>query len=121
MEDEYSPFLSEELYCTDLGYWILNRVRAGNPDTSTYEKISDELARQWLLDNEYPEEAKRRFDRSKGGRPSKGDKVEARVPAKTLSRIDDMAAAAGVDRPEMIRRLLVVAVGMERALAAALD
>ncbi|MFJ9380214.1 hypothetical protein [Streptomyces sp. NPDC101455] len=105
--------LAEELYCSDLGYWLLDR---GQSDGS-YVAISDEEARQWLIDNEYPEEAKRRFERPKGGRPSKGEKVEVRIPAWTLRRIDEIAARNDLDQLETIRRLLVMAVRTERSIA----
>lgn len=105
--------LTEELYCDDLGFWYLDHGQT----PAAYVKVSDDDARQWLLDNHYPEEAKRRFDRPTGGRPSEGEKVEVQIPAWTLRRIDEIAERNGLDQPEMIRRLLEMAVRIEGSIA----
>jgi hypothetical protein len=103
----------EDLYTDDLGFWYLDRGTTGN----VYEKIFDTLARQWLIDNGYPQEAKRRFDRPEGCRPSRGEKVEVWIPDWTRRRIDDMAERNELDPQEMIRRLLEMAVRAEGAIA----
>ena len=40
------------------------------------------------------------------GRPSTGVKIQVRIPAEGLARIDRQAEAEGVTRAEMIRRML---------------
>jgi hypothetical protein len=54
----YNPkmsYLPEELYRTDLGFWILNRIEIsdGGAEMSTYTSLPDEVAREWLVRNEY--------------------------------------------------------------------
>ncbi|MGW2207587.1 ribbon-helix-helix domain-containing protein [Streptomyces sp. NPDC001774] len=48
-------------------------------------------------------------ERNLGGRPVVGPKVEFRLPAALLARVDERAEREGVNRSEMFRRLLTEA------------
>lgn len=103
----------DELFRTDLGYWILNRIDA-SANTTTFKTITNAEAKLWLNANGHLEAAARYFDRPKGGRPSKGQKVEVRVPSKDLTYIDGLCETWDMDRPEGIRRLLGLAIAHQK-------
>lgn len=97
----------EELFLTDDGWWILNRVvDTGDPVRSTYELIQPDEARAWLTENNHPEAVKRYFERPKGGRPSIGDRLITTVPARMHNQIAVLSEMYAEDTPDTVRRLL---------------
>lgn len=110
--------MSEELYFTSDGDWILNRV-TGGASASTYETITTDQAREWLNDNYYPEAATT-YCRTGPGRPRKGSKVEVRIPQSDLTYIEYLAAMANEDRTEVIRVLLEGAIAQHRVLSSSI-
>ncbi|WP_405749494.1 hypothetical protein OG232_04780 [Streptomyces sp. NBC_01411] len=120
----------EDVYRTEDGSWVKNRVvftnkiaikgriLLGKPDVSIYTAMTEEDARTWLTDNDYAEAVKRHFERPKGGRPSIGEKLITRVPARMHNEISDLAEMYDEDMPETVRRLLSEALGHRRIIGA---
>lgn len=109
--------MGEELFLSGAA-WILNRVTAGNPDRSTYELIEADEAREWLEENHHPEAVKRYFKNAKGGRPSIGERLVTRVPARTHNRIAALSELYAEDMPDTVRRLLDEALSHRETIGA---
>lgn len=98
---------TEELFLTDDGWWILNRViDTGDPIQSTYALIDADLARKWLIENGHPEAVKRYFERPKGGRPPIGERLNTSVPARMYNQIAALSEMYAEDLNDTVRRLL---------------
>lgn len=107
-----------QLYRTAGGRWVENVDRTpefNGPDIWRF--LTDEQAREWMLKSggQEAEEALTRWfpetpDESGpnlGGRPVVGPKAEVRFDPDVLAKVDARAAAEGVKRAEMLRRLVV--------------
>lgn len=110
--------LPEELYLTEDGLWILNRFVVANPDRSTYIWMPDQEAHAWLKDNNYPEVAKKYFERPKGGRPAIGDRLITTAPARMRNQIAALSEMYAEDMPDTVRRLLREALAHREAIGA---
>jgi hypothetical protein len=108
----------EDLYLTDKGHWIKNRVVLIAPDTSVYVLITDDEAHAWLKEHDYPEAAKRYFERPRGGRPRIGEKLITTVPARVHNEIADLAEMYAEDMPDTVRRLIDEALAHRAAIGA---
>lgn len=103
----------ELLYRTAKGRWVLNRWSNRQGSTETYEFLTDEDARQWLIKNNSDDEVATYFSAldeesgpNLGGRPEIGPAIQIRLPADRIVAVDKVAADQGVSRAEMIRRLV---------------
>ena len=104
----------EGLYRTKKGRWVLNRWSQWQGVEETYEFISDDRAREWLLKCERDEAVEQYFgeleEESGPGRPEIGKPLNVRLGDDLQARVD-AAALPGEKRAATIRRLL------EKALA----
>ncbi len=107
-----SQWIDEYLYRTKGGRWVrnLDSTRYCNgPDT--YEFLTDEQAKDWLLRSGNHDEAVERFfgeiEEERGpGRPEIGGRVTLALGPDLLAAVDALAAQAGVKRAEIIRQML---------------
>jgi hypothetical protein len=103
-------FTHQALHRTAGGRWVLNRWSQWQGSPDTYEFITDEQAREWLLINEDDEIIEKylgEVEEERGpGRPEIGPAVNMRFPQDMLDRIDAAAKADGISRAEKIRRLV---------------
>ncbi|MFE0472385.1 hypothetical protein ACFW2V_12295 [Streptomyces sp. NPDC058947] len=113
-EDSYA--LPEELYLTEDGSWILNQFVVANPDRSTYTLVSDQEAHTWLKENDYPEAAKKYFERPKGGRPQIGERLITTAPARMHNQIAALSEMYAEDMSNTVRRLLREALAHREAI-----
>jgi len=102
----------ETLYRTPSDRWVL-RHKSGYGDTpATYEYLTGDAAKEWLLKTESNDDAVRRFfgeieDESGpnlGGRPEVGPAFSVKFPPDLLAKVDEAARADGVSRAEWLRR-----------------
>jgi hypothetical protein len=102
----------QTLYRTKRGQYVLRRESAWQTEQTTYEFVSDEDARDWLLRNESDEEVERWFgeiEEEKGpGRPEIGPAIRVRLGEELTARVD-AARVDGESRAAAIRRLLTAA------------
>lgn len=104
---------SQCLYRTAGGRWVCHHDghREFNGPVY-YEFITDEQAREWLIENGDDEAVTQYFgelpEESGPGRPEIGGKVLLRL-GEMLPRVDEWAAAKDVSRAEAVRRLLSAA------------
>lgn len=111
-----SQWVDEYLYRTKGGRWVRNHDATrycNGPDT--YEFLTDEQARDWLLRSGNHDDAVGRFfgevEEEKGpGRPGIGGAVHVRLGDGNLSRVDAWAGAEGISRAEWVRRAVEDAV-----------
>jgi hypothetical protein len=106
-----SQWVDEYLYRTKGGRWVRNhdatRCMSG-PDT--YEFLTDEQAKDWLLRSGNHDDAVERFfgeieDEKGPGRPEIGTPVNVRL-GDLLGPVDAYAADCGIKRAEAVRRLV---------------
>jgi hypothetical protein len=115
-----SQWVDEYLYRTKGGRWVRNRdARRYMNGPDTYEFITDEQARDWLLRSEANDEAAERFfgpveDERGPGRPEIGGAVHVRFGEELLAMVDAYAAGRSISRAEAIRRLTQDAVTRAR-------
>lgn len=107
------------LYRSKSGRWILNTWSDWSGTPETYQFVTDEVAKDWLLRNNGDDSVEEFFGEIEeesgpdlGGRPSEGKKIEVRIPDDTLALIEDRAKAEGTTRSEMIRRLVTAGLGL---------
>lgn len=105
-----SQWHHEELYRTTKGRWVLGKYSNYQGTLPSYEFVSDERAREWLIHNHHDSAVKEHFgevEEERGpGRPEIGPAVNMRFPQELLDRIDAAAKTDGVSRAEKIRRLV---------------
>jgi hypothetical protein len=111
-----SQWVDEYLYRTSGDRWVRNHDATrycNGPDT--YEFLTDEQAKDWLLRSGNHDDVIERFfgevEEEKGpGRPGIGGPVHVRLGAGNLSRVDAWAEAEGISRAEWVRRAVEAAV-----------
>lgn len=103
----------EILYRTARGRWVLHHWSQRQGSEPTYEFVSDDVAKRWLLmnENEGSDAAVERYfgelDEETGpGRPAIGPLVGTRFPSDVLAALDERAERDGVSRAELVRRLV---------------
>jgi hypothetical protein len=110
-----SQFDHQTLYRTKGGRWVLNRWSQWQGSRETYEFISDDEAREWLIAQNEDVAVERYFgeleDERGPGRPEIGPAIQVRLPEDLLAQIDAKAEDDGVSRAEMVRTLLGEALG----------
>lgn len=101
----------EELYRTDQGLWVLNLV-GGESGESSYMKIKDGRASAWLKANGHNEAVRRWFgEKTKVGRPPKGDRVAIRITARNREYLENLAEQWGVPYADAVTRILGLGIG----------
>jgi hypothetical protein len=113
-----SQWIDEYLYRTKGGRWIRNHDAhryMNGPDT--YEFLTDEQAKDWLLRSGNHDDVIERFfgdipEENGPGRPEIGSAVHVRLGG-LLTAVDAYAEANGIKRAEAVRRL--VADGLDSA------
>ncbi|MEV7675012.1 hypothetical protein [Streptomyces sp. NPDC088752] len=104
---EEEGFWEANLFLTAEDHWVLNNVALGkNSKGSAYIQVDGDRARAWMERNGHTEAVTRYFERPKGGRPGVGEKLFARVPARTYNQIADLAELYAEDMSSTVRRLL---------------
>jgi hypothetical protein len=106
----------ETLYRTTGGRWILNAWSRRQGSLETFEFVTAEDAKTWLLANEHDAAAAQHFgpiEEEKGpGRPEVGPAVNIRFPADLLAVVDEAASGQGITRAEYVRRAVAVVAGV---------
>lgn len=113
------------LYLTSGGRWIENQDATSEFNgCDVYRFLTDDQAREWLIKaadaRRDTEEAEAALERhfpdvpeesgpNLGGRPAVGPKVEFRLEQDVLDKVDARAAAEGIKRAEMLRRIVTAA------------
>jgi len=108
----------ESLYRTAKGRWILNRYSNRQGSQDTYEGITEERAREWLIRNNSDDLITKWFgqlEEESGpaviGRPKQfDDPFPMRLAPDVQAEVDRRAQAEGVSRAEMIRRLVAAGI-----------
>lgn len=110
-------FGGDYLYRTSGARWVLNCDRSCYFNGSdTYQFVSEELAREWLLGNGHDVAVSTHFgpieeERGPGpGRPEVGKPINVRLGDDLLVEVDRFAADTGRSRAEAIRHLVAIAV-----------
>jgi len=107
-----SQWNHEVLYRTAQGRWVLNCWSQWQGSIPTYEFITDERAREWLIAQSNDDAVEKHFgeiEEERGpGRPEVGGAVHLRL-GDLLPKLDARAAEMGVGRAEAARRLLAQA------------
>jgi hypothetical protein len=106
-----SQWVDECLYRTAGGRWVRNHDATrycSGPDT--YEFLTDEQAKDWMLRSGNHDDAIERFfgeieDEKGPGRPEIGTPVQVRL-GDLLPAVDAYAAECGIKRAEAVRRLV---------------
>lgn len=106
-----SQWIDEHLYRTKGGRWVRNHDATrycNGPDT--YEFLTDEQAKDWLLRSGNHDDAVERLfgeieDEKGPGRPEIGTPVQVRL-GDLLGAVDAYAAECGIKRAEAVRRLV---------------
>lgn len=109
-----------QLYRTKGGRWVENqdsRPEFNGPDQWRF--LTDDEARNWMIRSggQEAEEALEKWfpdtpdeaGPNLGGRPAVGPKVEFRLEPDILAKVDARAAAEGIKRAEMLRRIVTAA------------
>ena len=114
----------EALFRTAGGRWVLNWWSQWQGTVPTWQYVEPEWAREWLLRNEYDDDAVEAAlgvvvaeEESPGeyGRPLVGPKIEVRLDAFTLTVLDALAAADGKKRAEYVRGIITQHVKEQQA------
>jgi hypothetical protein len=99
----------QALYRTPRGRWVLNKWSQWAGSEDTYEYISDDRAREWLLKCGHDDAVEKYFgeleEESGPGRPPIGSPINVRLGDELQARVD-AAALPGEKRAATIRRLL---------------
>ncbi|MBT2492353.1 hypothetical protein J7E96_28355 [Streptomyces sp. ISL-96] len=110
----------QTLYRTAKGQWVLCDWTDYADSTNEYRFISDESAKNWLTLNKEDAAVEKYFGALEdeagpnlGGRPTIGPRVETRLPADILDRVN--AYAAGRDRADVLRDLIVAGLDAQAA------
>jgi hypothetical protein len=100
----------ERLSRTKGGRWVLNCWSQRQGSVESYEFVSDEQAKTWLLANEHDAAVAEHFgqveDEKGPGRPEVGPAVNFRLPEPLLAQVDAYAQEHGVTRAAAMRTLL---------------
>lgn len=103
-------FDHQTLYRTAKGRWVLNNWSQWQGREETYEFITDDQAREWLLiakEDAAVEKYLGEIEEERGpGRPAVGAVLNVRFPDDVRARLDERAAGEGVAVAEMVRRLV---------------
>ncbi len=105
-----SQWEHETLYRTRQGRWVLHHWSQWVGSKPTWEYVTDEQARAWLLRSEYPSDEVAAAtgadvpEETGPGRPEIGPAINVRLPVDLLARLDAWATSAGVTRAEAVRR-----------------
>src|SRR5690606_2328709 len=106
----------QALYRTPKGRWVLHKWSQWAGSEDTYEYISDDRAREWLLKCEHDDAVEKYFgeleEESGPGRPPIGSPINVRLGDDLQARVD-AAALPGEKRAATIRRLLEKALESE--------
>jgi hypothetical protein len=101
------------LYRTSSGRWVLNSTSNWEGVRPTYEFLTEEQAREWLIVNGSDDLIAKYFaplEEESGpaptGRPAIGKPFPMRLEPDVLAEVDRRADDEGVSRAEMIRRLV---------------
>lgn len=108
----------EALYRTAGGRWVLHRWSDYRDSEPTYEFITDDQAKKWLIIDE-SDSANQLIERYFGeleeergpGRPEIGGRVNLRLGDALVAALDARAKSEGINRAELARRLLTDALG----------
>ncbi len=112
----------EQLYRTAAGRWVLCRWSQRQTVPTTYEQISDDQARNWLVVNGSDDIIAKYLDtveEERGpGRPTLGgdkpsDPVNVRLSPDLLTRVDRYADKHATSRAAAIRDLITKALGQD--------
>lgn len=107
-----SPWDHQILYRTAKGRWVLHCWSQWQGSTPSYEFVTDEVAREWLIaqnEDAAVEEHFGELEEERGpGRPEVGGAVHLRL-GDLLPKLDARAKEMGVARAEAARRLLAEA------------
>ncbi len=110
-------FEHEGLYRTKKGRWVLNHWSQWEGREETYQFVSDDEAREWLLKCGRDEAVEKYFgeleEESGPGRPAIGPQINIRLGDELTTRVD-AAKRDGESRAATIRRLLEQALNAER-------
>lgn len=104
----------EWLYRTPGGRWVRNRdAKNFYNGPETYEFVTDDEARDWLLRNSHDEAVTKWFgeiEEERGpGRPEVGKPINLRLGDDLLDRVDAEAKRRGKTRAETVRELVAAA------------
>lgn len=107
----------QTLYLTSGGRWVLEHSSQWQGSKDTWEFISSEQAKDWMLLNEKENALKKYFgeiDEEQGpgpGRPATPGHghVQFRLDAEMFPKLEEAAAAAGEKPSEFARKLLIAA------------
>lgn len=109
----HTQFMHQGLYRTAGGRWVLCRFSDWQGSQPTYEFVTDDEARSWLLVNHSDAEAAEYFgpveDERGPGRPTEGKKVEVRLDEATITAADARAAEEGRTRAALLRDIITAA------------
>lgn len=98
------------LYRTKQGRWVLRQWSNWQGEVDTFDYISEQVARDWLLFNDYTDAHRDHFgepEEERGpGRPEIGARVTLNLGPALLDRVDKYAAHEGMTRAGTIRALL---------------
>lgn len=98
------------LYRTKGGRWVLCRSSQWQNVADSYEFVTDEQAKTWLLKNSSDDIAEKYFgelEPERGpGRPAIGDAFSLRFPDDLLAWCDAEAKARGLSRAALIRTIV---------------
>lgn len=97
----------QQLYRTSAGRWVLSKWSQRVGRGETFEFVTDDEARDWLIVNGDEDTTARYFgeipEERGPGRPAIGPVVEVRFAPDILEAIDAAAAVQGMRRAEYIR------------------
>ena len=102
-----------DLLLTKQGQWLYGHITYRQGQGDRYERIIPDEAREWLIrgGSEYDEDIARYFgelEEERGpGRPTEGTRIDVRVPADLLTKVDAQRERDGdSSRAETIRKIL---------------
>lgn len=106
----------EKLYRTKGGRWVKYWWSQWEGRQPTYEFLTDDDAKVWLLKNSRDEAVEKYFgelpEESGPGRPEVGGAVHVRL-GELLSRVDAYAAEKGLNRAAAVRELIAASLGAQ--------
>ena len=102
-----------DLLLTKQGQWLYGHITYRQGQGDRYERIIPDEAREWFIrgGSEYDEDIARYFgelEEERGpGRPTEGTRIDVRVPADLLAKVDEQRERDGdSSRAETIRKIL---------------
>lgn len=100
----------QALYRTKGGRYVLHSWSQWQGSVPTWQFLTDDQARDWLLANEHDDAVAEHFgpiEEERGpGRPEVGPAINVRLPVDLLTRVDTYAGAQDLTRAAAIRTLL---------------